>query len=155
VKLVVQRVLPGGLVDEAELALVVVGEGELVGVRALGHEPALQLRTPGVPAMTGVRVAAALPLRGAEGRGMTGGHLIPGRVGEGLLLNRVGVRAPPEVVVERPVLHHHEHEVVDRQVARIRQRRAAGGRLGGLREDRARGQARGHAGKPGGIGRAL
>ena len=53
---VVERELLGGGVDEPELALVVVGQRELVVAAALGQEAALQLRAARVPAVPGVGV---------------------------------------------------------------------------------------------------
>ncbi len=55
--------------DEAQVALVVVGERELVVAAALGQEALVQLCPPALPAVAGVGVAAALPLR-LEGRGV-------------------------------------------------------------------------------------
>src|SRR3954451_7898529 len=105
------RELPAGCVDEAEVALVVVAERELVVVAleepvglALGiGQRTAELAPPTVPGVVGVRVAAALPLRTAERRGVAG---VDGRVAVvgveiGAALDRVRVRKPSEVMVER------------------------------------------------------
>src|SRR5205085_11017216 len=103
------RELPAGGVDEPEVSLVVVTEGELVvtaleeAIRLLGRisERAAELAAPAVPRVVGVGAAAALPLGAAE----RGGVARPDRrvvvvwVEIGPVLNRVGVGEPPEVVV--------------------------------------------------------
>src|SRR5215207_4530846 len=143
--------------DEAELAAVEVGERELVVPRAAGEEATQQLGAARLPAVPRVGVAAALVLHTAvaECREVARGHLDPRGVGEALLLERVGVGGgPAEVVVERPVLHHQDDEVVDLDVARPRQRVVAKASLGRLREQGGSREARG-PGEPRGPGRAL
>ena len=78
--------------DEAEVALVEVGERELVVARAGRQEPAVQLSAPGLPAVAGVGVAAALVLgaAGAEGREVAGRDALPGGVGNLALLDLPG-----------------------------------------------------------------
>jgi hypothetical protein len=74
--------------DEAQLAAVEVGERELVVARALGEEAAEQLSAALVPAVAGVRMAAALVLHAAAAeRGARG-------VGVALLLRGVRVAHP-------------------------------------------------------------
>ena len=80
--------------------------------------------------LTGCGVAVGAPL---------------GRVGDG--------GEPPEVVVEGAVLHHHDHEVVDREVARTRERRGLG--LRRLAEQDVDRQQRCRTGEPGGVGGTL
>ena len=114
---VVDRELLRRRVDELDLALVVVGQGELVVAAALGQEPVAQLRPPRLPAVPRIRMAAALPL-GLERRGVARPNAPARRaVDERLLLIPVRSLEPAEVVVERAVLHHHDDDVVDRHVA--------------------------------------
>src|SRR6185369_9579022 len=91
---VVERVRARGVVDEAELAAVEVGEGELVVARALGEEAAEQLGAALVPAVAGVGMAAALVLHAAaaERREVAGRHGIARRVRVALLLQAVRSR---------------------------------------------------------------
>jgi hypothetical protein len=144
-------------VEEAELALVVVGERKLVVARALGEEAAAELGAAAVPTVSRILVAAALVLdtARAERREMLGRHHPSVGRAEALLLDAVRVRVPAEVVVERPVLHHQDHEVVDLHVPPARHVRAAVRGLGGLREDGAGGQAGGHPGESRAVCRAL
>jgi hypothetical protein len=143
-------------VDELELALVVVAEGEDVVLAALGQEAALELGATGVPAVARVGVAAALPVGLEVGRVLGRNVLAGGVVAERLLLDAVrDVRQPAEVVVERPVLHHHQDEVVDLDVARAGDEGLAGLRVGGLAQDQVGGQHAGRPGQPGGVRRAL
>jgi hypothetical protein len=125
-------------VDEAEVALVEVGERELVVARPGCQESAVQLRAARLPAVAGIRVATALVLRAAraERREVARGHLLAERVRIALGLIRVRVAQPAEVVVERPVLHHQDDEVVDRDVPRRGQRVAEPVGLSLLGEDR-------------------
>src|SRR3712207_7017714 len=46
------------------------------------------------------------------------------RIGVALRLAAVRPREPPEVVVERAVLHHHDHHVIERHVRRARDRKS-------------------------------
>ena len=82
--------------DVGEVALVEVGEGELVVLRAGREEAAVELRAPGVPTVARVGMAAALVLgaAGAEGREVAGRDALPGGVGEGLVLSSVLVLQP-------------------------------------------------------------
>ena len=154
--------LAGG-VDEPQVALVVVGEREVV-VAALEEvvrlrrrvvERAAQLGAPALPGVVGVGMAASLPLGGPQGGGVVGGHRLVVVVGVevGARLRGVGQRrVPPEVVVEGPVLHAQDNEVVE--IARAAaQARDGGLGLGGLGEQPVGGQQRG-AGQPGGVGGA-
>jgi hypothetical protein len=143
-------------VDEAQLALVEVGEREFVVARAGGEEAAEQLCAAGGPAVPGVWVAAALVLgpAGAERGEVAGRDLLALGIREALVLLGVGLAQPPEVVVEGPVLHHQDDEVVDLDVARLRERVVPPVGLRGLGQDRRGGQG-GAAGEAGCEGRAL
>ncbi len=70
---------------------------------------------------------------------------------EALVLEAVRVGIPAEVMVERPVLHHQDHEVIDLHVARARHVGPAMGGLGGFGEDRAGGKAGGQPGQAGAV----
>ena len=138
--------------DEAELAVVVVGERELVVAAAVGHEAAVQLRSAGTPAVPRVWMAAALPFGGAHRRCVTRLDRIALWVQVGGLLQAVheaGLTQPTEVVVERAVLHHHDHEVVDRHLTRGGERGSL--RRRGLLEQQVGGQEAGGAGEAGGV----
>src|SRR5581483_10231311 len=69
--------------------------------------------------VVGICVVAALEV----GRQLVGGIRLPAGVGVGQPgLPPVGPRHPPQQVVERPVLHHQEHDVIERRTrARGRQ----------------------------------
>ena len=146
---VVDRELGARGVDEAEIALVVVAERELVAVpgeEAVGLtgrvEPgAAELGAAAAPGVVGVRMPAPLPLGLAQRRRMAGVHRRAAvvRVQIGALLHRVGVGQPAEIVVEGAVLHHQDHEMVDRDVRRAGQPRCARLLVGGLREEQIQG----------------
>ena len=110
----------GRVLDEAEVALAVVADRELVvaGLEEAVHRAAVELVAPALPRVVGVGVAAALPV----GRQAVGRVRVALEVGVGQArLAAVGVGHPAEVVVEGPVLHHQHDERVDRQVARRRE----------------------------------
>ena len=107
--------------QELDVALVVVGQREHVVAAALGEEAVAQLPAALLPPVAGIGVAAALPL-GLERRRVPRRDLLAGGgVEEALVLLAVGRVDPAEVVVERPVLHHHHDDVVDRHVAGARE----------------------------------
>jgi hypothetical protein len=85
----------GGVADEAEVVLGVVGDRELVVVARAQEAvaaPAVELRAPARPRVVRVGMAAALPV----GRQAPGGERLPARVGElEPRLPPVGTRQPP------------------------------------------------------------
>ena len=103
-------------VNEAEIALVVVTEGEFVVValeepvrlRPGVRQRASQLLAAARPGVVGIWMTAALPLAlpqvGGVARGDEGVAVVGIRIGPAL--DRIRIRQPAEVVVERPVLHH-------------------------------------------------
>ncbi len=117
---VIGRVLADRVVNEGQLALVVVAERELVVAAALADEPAAQLGPSRLPAVAGIGMPAALKTRLAERVGRTGGHGLALGGAKALALDGVGAGQPAEVVVERAILHHQDHEMVDLDVARAR-----------------------------------
>ena len=110
-----------GLAIERQVVARVVADRVFV-VRA--HEPAVAgavvvLGTTARVGVVGVGVPAALEL-GEVGRRV--GDPAGVEVGEPGLL-AFGSREPPEEVVERPVLHHQDHDVLDSRLAGRRQHR--------------------------------
>jgi hypothetical protein len=135
--------------QEPEVLLAVVGDRQLVVVARAQEAvaaPAIQLRTAAVPGVVGIVEQATLPVGGERAGGEALAVLVHVREP---CLAPVRMRHPAEVVVERAVLHHQQHERVDRQVARRGQLIAALA-LRGLRDERLSGQERGHARQAGG-----
>ncbi len=123
---VVELVRVGRVRDEGNVLLQVVAGGVLVRAGPLfvaldeAVEPAVAvLMAAGVPAVGRVGVVAALVVGGE----VVGRDRLALGIGIGeALVARVGVGMPAEVVVEGAVLHHQDHERVDRHVARARVR---------------------------------
>ena len=105
---------------EREVWLAVVADRERIARRTeeAVHLPAVHLGPPPVPRMVRVQEGTALVVAGEPM-----GHVcLAVRVGEVQPgLSSVGVRKPPEVMVERAVLHAQYDDVVEPAVCRVRQ----------------------------------
>ena len=109
----------GHVRGERQVRLGVVADREHVALRAQEavHPPAVEFGPPALPRVIGIEEAAPLVVVAQP----VGRVRLALSVGEREpRLATVGTGKPPEVVVERPVLHHQHDERVDRQVARGR-----------------------------------
>ena len=112
--------------QEGEVFLPVVTDRE----RIVDAEPAVApgvvvFHAPALVRMVRIRVTAPLEIR-SEG---IGGVAHTGRIEVGEPgLPSVGIRQPSEEMVERPVLHHHDDDVLDPARAGIKRQRARGAR---------------------------
>ena len=105
----------GHVRGEWQVGLGVVADREHVALRAQEavHPAAVELGPPALPRVIGIEEAAALVVVAQP----VGRMRLALAVGESQArLSPVGAGQPPEVVVERPVLHHQHDERVDRQV---------------------------------------
>ncbi len=119
-----RRVLPGERAEDGERRLGVVADRPEVGrvllarVLHLGEEEAValaavQLRPPRLPLVLGVHVRTALVVVvQVPGRVERPGEIGVAQAG----LAPVGAREPAQEVVEGPVLHHQDDDVLERRV---------------------------------------